>query len=108
VEKPAVKKKPFLSPQFPHPLGPLPDLSPACLLVQLGRRCPFSFREREDMEIRNGKRLNQCVSVFEPLFGLSWKTDDHIRTDRDLRNALVQFINEVMEVKTVITSVHPF
>jgi hypothetical protein len=59
------------------------------------------------MEIRKGKGLHPSVSVLESLFGLSGKSDDHIRTDRDLWNTSVQFPDKVIEEEMVIISIHP-
>ena len=107
MEKLTIEGLSFLFSQFSHLLSPLFDLFPIHLLRKLGGGCSLSLRKGEDMEIRKREGFDQLIGLFELLFCLSWKSYNDIRTDGELWDSPMEFLDEIGEERTVIMSIHP-
>src|SRR4030042_3858062 len=70
-------------------------------------RGPLSSGKREDMEIGEGKGVEQLPGMLKPVFCLPWKSHNHIRADAEVWNNLMKLPEEAREKRAVIVPVHP-
>jgi hypothetical protein len=102
-----------LKEQVPFFLSQLPQ-GPAAASDNLGRdlprkggsRCPFPPGEGKNMEISDGKPLDQAHRILESLLVLSGKSANHIHSDGEAANGPDQAVYQISEKSAGITPVH--